>query len=160
MLALVRADADDRGRRDRRHGKWHLFAVDRNRQGFQFVAIEHQRLRGNARIAAQRQRGGDGRAAGFNDQIEVDSIDQEGGRGVVLEMDRLRSIGFHCLSSIEVGSADDKSKRRGRFLRGGGGCDLRQPGRGEWCFDPARSLGLWKSGLSTLVVGRRDSRSA
>ena len=38
-------------------------------------------------------------------------------------------------------------------------CDLRQPGRGEWCFDPARSLGLWKSGPSTLVIGRRNRQA-
>ena len=52
----------------------------RNTQRFQFLAIEHQRLRGNGRVAAHRQRGGDGRATTFNDEIEVDAIDQKGGR--------------------------------------------------------------------------------
>ena len=76
--------------------KWHFLAVDRNTQCFQVIAIQHQRLCGNGRIAAHRQRRGDGRAAGFNDEIEVNGIDQERGRGVVLEIDRLGGIGFHC----------------------------------------------------------------
>ena len=73
---LVGVDADDRvqrerigqvgdGQRRRRRGKRHFPAVDRNRQRFQFVAIQHQRLCGNGRVAAHRQRGGDGGAAGF-----------------------------------------------------------------------------------------------
>lgn len=69
-------------------------------------------------VAAQRQHHADRGAAGFD--VEVDGIDQEGGRGVVLEIDRLGGIRFHCLSSIGAGSADDMSKQRGRFLRGEG----------------------------------------
>ena len=67
------------GQRVRRHGKRHFFAVDRNTQGFQFLAVEHQRLRGDGRIATYRQRRRHRRAAGFNDEIEVDAIDQKGG---------------------------------------------------------------------------------
>lgn len=49
---------------------------------------------GNGRVVAHRQRGGDGRTAGFDDEIEIDGVDQKGRRGVVLEIDGLRGIGF------------------------------------------------------------------
>jgi hypothetical protein len=46
--------------------KWHFPAVDRNRQGFQLIAIEYQRLCGKRRVAAHRQRRADG-CAGASD---------------------------------------------------------------------------------------------
>ena len=133
------------GQRIRCRGKRHFFAVDRNTQRFQFLAIEHQRLRGNGRVAAHRQRGGDGRATTFNDEIEVDAIDQEGGRGVVLEIDGLRGVGFHRLSSIGVGSADDTSKRRGRLLWGAGCVRLEAVGARLWGYfrcRPTAAIGI------------------
>jgi hypothetical protein len=74
---LVGLDADDGMQREgfRKVGdgqrvfgyrKWHFPAVDRNRQGFQLIAIEHQRLCGKRRVAAHRQRRADGCAAGFD----------------------------------------------------------------------------------------------
>lgn len=42
---------------------------------------------------------------------------------------------------------------------GEGVSDLKQSGCGEWGFDPKRSLGLWKSGPSTLVISRRNRQA-
>ena len=58
--------------------------------------------------------------------------------------DGLRLL-LHRLS-IRVGSADEVKVARTAFCGVRVVCDMRQPGRGEWCFDPRRSLDLWKSG--------------
>ena len=104
------------GQRIRRRGKKHFFAVDRNTQRFQFLAIEDQRLRGDGRVAAHRQ------------------------RGVVLEINGLRGVGFHRLSSIRVGSADDTSRRRGRLLWGAGCVRLEAVGARLWGYFRCRPI--------------------
>lgn len=55
------------------------------------------------------------RGNGFDDEIEVDRVDQKGGRGVVLEIDGLGG-GFHCLSGIGVGLPDDTSNLAGQVF--------------------------------------------